>query len=88
MVGRKFVCLHNCIYTAYLPHSQCTYENTICVQVPSWTYKDTKTKCRLYKVYSRVHRLEIQSVMLEFSTQLCELLPSLIHLQHQYTDSV
>jgi hypothetical protein len=29
----------------------------------------------LRQVISRVYRLEIQLVMLEFSTQLCELLP-------------
>ncbi len=49
------------------------------------TYKDTKAKCRhlkkltcketLREVFIRVYRLEIQSVMLVFSTQLCELLP-------------
>ncbi len=48
-------------------------------------YKDTKAKCRhltkftckgtLRQVFIRVYRLEIQSVMLVFSTQLCELLP-------------
>ncbi len=50
-------------------------------------YKDTKTKCKcrhlknltckgtLRQVFIRVYRLEIQSVMLVFSTQLCELLP-------------
>ncbi len=37
-------------------------------------FKDTKTKCRLYWCLVRVYRLEIQSVMLVFSTQLCELL--------------
>ena len=49
------------------------------------TYKDTKAKCRhlkkstckgiLLQVFIRVYRLERQSVMLVFSTQLCELLP-------------
>jgi hypothetical protein len=48
-------------------------------------YMDTKEKCRhlkkftykgtLWQVFIRVYRLEIQSVMLVFSTQLCELLP-------------
>ncbi len=48
-------------------------------------YIDTKAKCRhlkkwtcqgtLRQVFIRVCRLEIQSVMLVFSTQLCELLP-------------
>ncbi len=48
-------------------------------------YKNTKVKCchlkeltckgTLRKVFGRVYRLEIQSVMLVFSTQLCELLP-------------
>ncbi len=47
-------------------------------------YKDTKTKCLhlknwpitgpLRQVFIRVYRLEIQSVMLVFSTHLCELL--------------
>jgi hypothetical protein len=46
---------------------------------------DTKAKCRhlkkltskgtLRQVFIRVYRLEIQSVILVFSTQLCELLP-------------
>jgi hypothetical protein len=49
------------------------------------TYIDTKAKCRHLKkltckgtlrpVFIRVYRLEIQSVMLVFSTQHCELLP-------------
>jgi hypothetical protein len=48
------------------------------------TYKDTKAKCCQTKYtckgtsrqrFIRVYRLEIQSVMLVFSTQLCELLP-------------
>jgi hypothetical protein len=49
-------------------------------------YIDTKAKCRhlkimtwkgtLRQVFSRVYRLEIKSVMLVFSTQLCELFPS------------
>jgi hypothetical protein len=48
-------------------------------------YTDTKEKCRhlikftckgtLRQMFTRVYRLEIQSVMLVFSTQLCELLP-------------
>jgi len=48
-------------------------------------YIDTKAKCRhlirltckgtLRQVLIRVNRLEIQSVILTFSTQLCELLP-------------
>ena len=48
-------------------------------------YKDTKAKCRhmkiltckgtLRQVFIKVYGLEIQSVMLVFSTQLCELLP-------------
>jgi hypothetical protein len=48
-------------------------------------YKDTKAKCRhlkklackgtLRQVFIKVYRLEIYSVMLVFSTQLCELLP-------------
>ncbi len=48
-------------------------------------YIDTKAKCLhlkevtckgiLRQVFIRIYRLEIQSVMLEFSTQLCELLP-------------
>jgi hypothetical protein len=48
-------------------------------------YIDTKAKCRhlkkltckvaLREVFTRVYRLEIQSVMLVFSTRLCELLP-------------
>jgi hypothetical protein len=36
-------------------------------------YKDTKLLSLL--VFNKVYRLEIQSVMLVFSTQLCELLP-------------
>ena len=50
-------------------------------------YIDTTAKCRHLKiltfkgtfrqVFIRVYRLEIQSVMLVFSTQLCELLPLL-----------
>ncbi len=54
-----------------------------------WTnelpYVDIKAKCRHLKVFTckgtlrqvltRVYRLEIHSVMLVFSTQLCELLP-------------
>ncbi len=42
-------------------------------------YEDTKTKCRLYWCLI-VYRLEIQSVMLVFSTQLCKLLPLLPYL--------
>jgi hypothetical protein len=48
-------------------------------------YLDTKAKCRPLKkftckgtlqlVFIRVYRLVILSVMLEFSAQLCELLP-------------
>jgi hypothetical protein len=48
-------------------------------------YIETKVKCRhlktlsckgtLRQVFIRVYRLEIQSVMFVFSTQLCELLP-------------
>ncbi len=48
-------------------------------------YTDTKAKCRHLKKFTcegilrqgfiRVYKLEIQSVMLVFSTQLCELLP-------------
>ncbi len=48
-------------------------------------YIETKAKCRhlkkltckgtLRQVFIRVYRLEIQSVMLVFSTQLCELSP-------------
>jgi hypothetical protein len=48
-------------------------------------YIDTKAKCRhlkkltckgtLRQEFIRVYRLEIQSVMLVFSTQLCEMLP-------------
>jgi hypothetical protein len=43
---------------------------------------DTKAKCNHKKislqrqVFIRVYRLEIQSVMLVFSTQFCKLLPS------------
>ncbi len=37
-------------------------------------YKDTKTKCRLYWCLIEFYRLEIRSVMLVYSTQLCELL--------------
>jgi hypothetical protein len=50
-------------------------------------YIDTKAKCRHLKelickgtfrqVFIRVYRLEKQSIMLVFSTQLCELLPLL-----------
>jgi hypothetical protein len=50
------------------------------------SYIDTTAKCRhlikftckgtLRQEFIRVYRLEIQSVMLVFSTQLCELLPS------------
>ncbi len=48
-------------------------------------YTFTKTKCRHFKkltckgtlrqVFIKVFRLEIKSVLLVFSTQLCELLP-------------
>jgi hypothetical protein len=48
-------------------------------------YIDTKAKCRhlikltckgtLRQVFISVYRLEIRTVMLVFSTQLCELLP-------------
>jgi hypothetical protein len=48
-------------------------------------YTDTKAKCRhlknltskgiLRQVFIKVYRMEIHSVMLVFSTQLCELLP-------------
>jgi hypothetical protein len=48
-------------------------------------YKDTKATCRYLKklagkgtlrqVFIRFYTLEVQSVMLVFSTQLCELLP-------------
>ncbi len=50
-------------------------------------FKDTKAKCRhqekltckgtLRQVFITVYRLEIHSVMLVFSTQLCKLLPLL-----------
>ncbi len=50
-------------------------------------YKDTKVKCRhqkkltckgtLRQMFIRVYRLEIESVMLVFSTQLCELFKQL-----------
>jgi hypothetical protein len=56
-------------------------------------YVDTTAKCRhlkiltckgtLRQVFIRVYRLEIQSVMFVFSTQICELLrlsPSLVKL--------
>jgi hypothetical protein len=54
--------------------------------IVAWTYNyiGTKAKCRhlkrftgkgtLRQVFLRVYRLEMQSVMLVFSTQLCELL--------------
>jgi hypothetical protein len=38
-------------------------------------YKDTKTQMSSLRVFNRVYRLEILSVMLVFSTQLCELAP-------------
>ncbi len=38
-------------------------------------YKDTKPKMSSLLVFNRVYRLEIQSVMLVFSTHHCELLP-------------
>jgi hypothetical protein len=54
-------------------------------------YKDIKAKCRhlkiltcketLWQVFKRVYKLDIQSVMLVFSIQLCELFPfSLVQL--------
>ncbi len=48
-------------------------------------YKDTKSKMSFLLVFNRAYRLEIQSVMLVFSTQLCELFIapltfSLVHL--------
>jgi hypothetical protein len=63
------------IWTSHqLPHGLINYR-----------YLDTKAKCRhlkkftckgkLRQVFIRVYRLEIQSVMLLFSTKLCELLP-------------
>jgi hypothetical protein len=49
-----------------------------------FNYRDTKAKCRhlkkltfkgtLWQVFLRVYKLDIQSVRLIFSTQLCELL--------------
>jgi hypothetical protein len=62
---------------------------TYCIQ-KGWAhwlinYKDTKAKCRHFKnnwpignlrqLFTRVYRLEIKSVMLVFSTQLCILFP-------------
>ncbi len=38
-------------------------------------YKDTTNKMSSLLVFNRIYRLEIQSVMLVFSTQLCKLLP-------------
>jgi hypothetical protein len=40
-------------------------------------FSSKKLTCKetLLQVFIRVYRLEIQSVMLVFSTQLCELLP-------------
>jgi hypothetical protein len=61
--------------------------SSVVLYVEPWANEnvDTKAKCRhlkkltckgtLRQVFRRVYRLEIQSVMLVFSTQLCELLP-------------
>jgi hypothetical protein len=70
-----------------LPVLLCIFEYWYWIQFNSWimNYKDPKAKCchlkkftckwTLWQVFIRVYRLEIHSVMLEFSTQLCELLP-------------
>ncbi len=44
-------------------------------------------KGTLRQVFIRVYRLEIQSVMLVFSTQLCELLPLYLSLWFNATRS-
>ncbi len=64
-------------------------------QNPLVNYIDTKAKCRhfnkptckgtLRQVFNKVYRLEIQSVMLVFSTQVCELLP--LFPSHWFTSS-
>ncbi len=61
------------------------YTGAVCGMHGLINYIETKAKCchpkkiYLYMDFAagvyRVHRLEIQSVMLVFSTQLCELLP-------------
>ena len=53
----------------------CNLRNKVCLNHGLINYKDTKTKCRLYWCLKRVYRLQMQEVMLVFSTQLCELLP-------------
>jgi hypothetical protein len=42
----------------------------------TWNYKDTKSKMSSLQVFNRVYRLEIQSVMLVFSTPLVNCCPS------------
>jgi hypothetical protein len=44
--------------------------NANCHHLNKFTCKGT-----LWQVFSKVYRLEVQSVILVFSTQLCELLP-------------
>jgi hypothetical protein len=55
-----------------LDHGLVNYIDTEakCCHLKKLTYKGT-----LLQVFFRVYRLEIQSVMLVFPTQLCELLP-------------
>jgi hypothetical protein len=56
-----------------------TFLTSLCVKSPidELTIKTPNPKCHLYWYLNRVYRMEIQSVMLVFSTQLCELLPLL-----------
>jgi hypothetical protein len=55
-----------------LHHGRINFKDTIakCPHLKKLTCKGT-----LQQVFTRIYRLEIQSVMLVFSTQLCELLP-------------
>ncbi len=69
----------------YVLCAMCTHQIIVSKSIPAATYsskyKDdlscTKFTCKgtLRQVFIRVSGLEIQSVMLVFSTQLCELLP-------------
>ncbi len=56
----------------YIEHELITYINTKekCRHLKKLTCKET-----LRQVIIRVYRLKMQTVMLVFSTQLCELLP-------------
>ena len=75
--NKKVLYLISCDCSFILRHSEGSQHGLV-------NYIDTKAKCRHLKkltckgtlqVFIRVYKLLIHSVMLAFSTQLCELLP-------------